>query len=231
MWKGSSKIISIFLSAVLIFLLSGCSKDDKVEIPASSVQVIDGDTIKVRMKGKEDTVRFLLVDAPETHNDRLGKQPLGDEAKEFTEQMIKHAKKIELEKDQSTRDNYGRFLAYVYADGKSVQEELLKNGFARVAYVYKPNTKYAKEYEEFEQQARNKKVGIWQWDEYVRKDGFHPEATRNVFAASKNSDVYHPADCYVVKDIKPDNLIYFYSEASAKASGRHRSDVKGCWAH
>lgn len=35
----------------------------------------------------------------------------------------------------NTRDAYGRLLAYVYLDGVSVQDMLLKEGFARVAYI------------------------------------------------------------------------------------------------
>nr|WP_281250291.1 thermonuclease family protein [Virgibacillus proomii] len=34
------------------------------------------------------------------------------------------------------KDKYGRLLAYVYVDGKSVQETLLKEGLPRVAYIY-----------------------------------------------------------------------------------------------
>ncbi|WP_335342408.1 thermonuclease family protein [Polycladomyces zharkentensis] len=224
--------LSLFLSFLSLFLmLSGCSEGKhevkRVAIPVDSVTVIDGDTIKVKMNGKEDTVRLLLVDTPETHHPRLGKQPFGEEAKRFTERMIENAKTIELEKDVSERDKFGRFLAYVYVDGKSLQEELLKNGLARVAYVYQPNVKYVDEYEKIQKEAQKKGVGIWQWENYVQKDGFHREAVG--FVASKNSDVYHPADCDVVNEIKPENRIYFMTEQEAQASGRHRSQVEKCW--
>ncbi|WP_255518433.1 hypothetical protein [Thermoactinomyces sp. CICC 10522] len=41
-WKGIIKFL--FLSIGFLLLLSGCSKDEKVEIPASAVKVIDGGT-------------------------------------------------------------------------------------------------------------------------------------------------------------------------------------------
>lgn len=230
--------IFIFLMGCLLIVVSGCSENDaegkRVEIPVDSVTVIDGDTLKVKMNGKEDTVRLLLVDTPETNHPRLGKQPLGEEAKQFTKKMIENAKKIELEKDVSERDKYGRFLAYVYVDGKSLQEELLKNGLARVAYVYQPNVKYVDEYEKIQKEAQKKGIGIWQWENYVQKDGYHKEVVEKAedeFVASKNSDVYHPTDCHVVKEIKPENRIYFETEQEAKASGRQRSEVAECWDH
>jgi micrococcal nuclease len=217
----------------LLLILSGCSQgkndEKRVEIPVDSVAVIDGDTLKVKMNGKEDTIRLLLVDTPEINHPRLGEQPLGEEAKQFTKQMIENAKTIELEKGGPGRDKYGRFLAYVYVDGKSLQEELLKNGLARLAYVDQPHVKYVDQYEKIQKEAQLKGIGIWQWKNYVQKDGFHKEAVG--FVASKNSDVYHPADCDVVKQIKPENRLYFMTEQDAQASGRHRSKVEKCWAH
>ncbi|MDN4594682.1 thermonuclease family protein [Polycladomyces subterraneus] len=60
---------------------------------------------------------------------------MGSEASAFTKNLLTHAKHITLEFDVEKRDKYGRMLAYVYADGKSVQEELLKQGLARVGYI------------------------------------------------------------------------------------------------
>lgn len=143
-------------------------------IDAKVESVVDGDTIKVYINGQVESVRFLLVDTPETNHPRLGKQPFGDEAKEFTRKMVE-GKTVQLEKDVSERDKYGRLLYYVYVDGKSVQEELLRNGLARVAYVYVPNTKYVDRYYEIQKEAQQKGVGIWSIENYAQEDGFHKE--------------------------------------------------------
>ncbi|MFJ7738415.1 thermonuclease family protein [Lysinibacillus sp. NPDC097287] len=43
---------------------------------------------------------------------------------------------VHLEFDVSYRDKYKRLLASAYtSDGKSIQEELLKNGFARLFHL------------------------------------------------------------------------------------------------
>ena len=141
---------------------------------AEVVSVTDGDTIKVRINGQVEAVRFLLVDTPETKHPRLGEQPFGQEAKAFTKQMLE-GKTVQLEKDVSDRDKYNRLLYYLYVDGKSVQEELLRNGLARVAYVYVPNTKYVDRYYEIQKEAQKKGVGIWSIENYAQEDGFHEE--------------------------------------------------------
>ena len=41
-------------------------------------------------------------------------------------------------------DKYGRYLAYVYADGVMVNNALVRDGLARVKYVYPPNNTYEK---------------------------------------------------------------------------------------
>lgn len=141
-------------------------------IKAKVIEVIDGDTIKVMIDGKEETVRFLLVDTPETKHPQKGTQPFGPEAANFTSSMLK-GKIIEMEKDITERDKYGRLLMYVYVDGKSVQEELLRKGLARVA-VYPPDVKYVDRYKQIQEEARKQGIGIWSIENYAREDGFYP---------------------------------------------------------
>ncbi len=147
---------------------------DITTFDAEVVSVTDGDTIKVRINGNVESVRFLLVDTPETNHPRLGKQPFGQDAKDFMKQMLE-GKTVQLEKDISDRDKYGRLLYYLYVDGKSVQEELLRNGLARVAYVYAPNTKYVDQYYAIQKEAQKKGIGIWSIENYAREDGFYKE--------------------------------------------------------
>lgn len=79
---------------------------------------------------------------------------------------------MELEGENS-RDTYGRLLAYVYADGESVQETLLKEGFARVAYIIDPPYKYLGKFREEEQLAKRNKLNIWSRPGFVTKSGFN----------------------------------------------------------
>ncbi|WP_328699902.1 thermonuclease family protein [Chengkuizengella marina] len=44
---------------------------------------MDGDTIKVNLNGKQETIRLLLVDTPETVHQNKPIQPFGPEASQF----------------------------------------------------------------------------------------------------------------------------------------------------
>ena len=184
------RIIQALLAGLLI--LSGCSAPvvttdqgdstqhtdelSRSRVQVDLVQAIDGDTIKVMYNGKEENVRFLLVDTPETNHARLGVQPFGPEAKAFTKELVENAKRIELEFDIGPqRDQYLRLLAYVYADDVMVQEALLAEGLARAAYIYEPNVRYVDKFNELQRVSRNQGVGIWSIENYAQEDGFHPE--------------------------------------------------------
>lgn len=174
------KFISVLLLAIL---LSGCGIADLVEtggnasqLPVEVLSVIDGDTIRILYDGKETTVRYLLVDTPETNHPRLGEQPLGKEATERNKELIQSGE-VSIEFDVGDRfDDYGRLLAYLYVDGESVQEELLETGHARVAYVFPPNTRYLDEYEQAEGQAKESRLGIWKFENYATDRGFDSSA-------------------------------------------------------
>ncbi|WP_054956504.1 thermonuclease family protein [Paenibacillus dakarensis] len=157
-------------------------------VPVTLVKAVDGDTISVKYKGKTEKVRFLLVDTPETSHPQLGVQPFGPEAKAFTKDIVENAKKLELEFDIGpSRDKYSRLLAYVYADGKMVQELLLEQGLARVAYIYQPNVRYVDKFNDLQKNSRKKELGIWSVENYAQDDGFHPEEHKNGSSSNANT--------------------------------------------
>lgn len=161
---------------------------DIARVPVELVKAVDGDTISVKYEGKTEKVRFLLVDTPETSHPRLGVQPFGPEAKAFTKDIVEKAKKLELEFDIGpNRDKYSRLLAYVYADGKMVQELLLEQGLARVAYIYQPNVRYVDKFNDLQQISRKKALGIWSVENYAQNDGFHPEEQKSGSSSSANT--------------------------------------------
>lgn len=126
--------------------------------------------------GKNEPVRYLLIDTPETNHPRLGKQPFGDEAKERNRELV-NSGNLTIEFDVGEkRDKYDRLLAYVYVDGKSVQETLVREGLARVAYVYPPNTRHLTPFEKAQELAKAEKLGIWSVEDYTTDSGFDSQA-------------------------------------------------------
>lgn len=150
---------------------------EKVDV----VSVMDGDTMKVKYKGEERKVRFLLIDAPEMYHKTLGEQPYGKEAQQLNRDILDQAKSVTIEFDETgdKEDKYDRLLAYVYADGKSVQKKLIESGYVRVGYVYNQQATYLAEYEAAQQQAKDANKGIWQYPGYVTDRGFVKEKVPN----------------------------------------------------
>ncbi|SDN63936.1 nuclease homologue [Bacillus sp. OK048] len=82
--------------------------------------------------------------------------------------------RLTLEFEQgNTRDSYGRLLAYVYVDGESIQGTLLKEGYARVAYIMNPPYKYLESFRNEENLAKRKKINIWSRFNFVTNWGFN----------------------------------------------------------
>lgn len=119
----------------------------------------DGDTAHFLIDGKDKTVRFLAINAPEYTKE---KEPYGKEASEYVCNVLTNAKKIQLEFDDGSdeTDKYGRVLAWVYADGKLVQRELVKQGLAEVKYIY-GDYAYTDELKALEKEAKAQKLAMW----------------------------------------------------------------------
>jgi micrococcal nuclease len=232
--KNNMNVWMILFSAFLF--LGGCSDFQSTgenRIPVNVEDVIDGDTIKVRVDGKSETVRFLLVDTPESVHPNKPVQPFSKEASSHTKAML-NGSDVELELGIGERDKYGRLLAYVYADGESVQESLLKNGLARVAYVFEPNTKYVEDFEKIQKQAQKEGIGIWSLENYTQEDGYisddtvtEKEETADTKCTIKGNinssgeKIYHVESGRYYKITKPEE--WFCSEQEAIDAGFRKS--------
>lgn len=136
-------------------------------------RVIDGDTVYViNSEGKEEKVRLLLIDTPETSHPDKPAQLFGEEAKEYAKEYLRQGTKAILEKGVEQTDRYGRTLGYLFVDGVNFNKHMIQKGYARVAYVYEPNTKYLDEFKEAEKIAKEKKLNIWSIEGYVTDEGF-----------------------------------------------------------
>lgn len=122
-------------------------------------RVIDGDTIVVNIEGKNENVRLIGVDTPETVHPQKPVERFGKEASDFTRKMV-HGKTVRLEYDWQSRDKYGRLLAYVYLeDGTFLNAEIIKQGYG-FAYTKYP-FKYLEDFRQYEKEARENNKGLW----------------------------------------------------------------------
>ena len=124
-------------------------------------RVIDGDTIVVRVDGREERVRYIGVDAPELAGDRSGERAEcgGEQARAANEDLVAGAT-VELERDVSDRDRFGRLLRHVWVNGGLVSEELAREGFVE-ARSYPPDTGRDGQLDAAERAARADGAGLW----------------------------------------------------------------------
>ncbi len=120
-------------------------------------EVIDGDT--VILAGVDTHVRYLGMDCPEIPVEDSPGDPFSIEAKNLNQGLVR-GKKVRLEFDEEKYDDYGRMLAYVFVDGIFVNEYLTRKGLA-LAFIIKPNDKYASIIYQAEGKAKRERVGIW----------------------------------------------------------------------
>ena len=142
------------------------------------VRVVDGDTIVVNVNGSEEKVRMIGVDTPESvHSDSTKNNEYGDMASTFTKEYMKNYTTLYLQYDVSSKDQYGRTLAYVWLEDDvdtSNQQDietymynaiLLKEGYA-INKEDPPNTAYADVFEQIRDNAELNNIGLWENDDY-----------------------------------------------------------------
>ncbi|MFC1529553.1 thermonuclease family protein [Gemmatimonadota bacterium] len=122
-------------------------------------RVIDGDTIRVRIGDRIETVRYIGVDTPESVHPTRGIEPYGLAASAFNRTLVE-GQRVRLGFDVEERDRYGRLLAYVYTDSLFVNAELLRQGYAQVMTV-PPNVRHADDFLRLQREAREADRGLW----------------------------------------------------------------------
>jgi micrococcal nuclease len=117
-------------------------------------RVVDGDTFNCT-GGRR--VRLLLIDAPEGQQ-----RPYGDSARATLQRLIQRGTEVSLELGRDSTDRYGRTLAFAWLpDGRMINEELVRRGWA-VVYLYdRKNLHHADRLQAVEDSARIRRRGLW----------------------------------------------------------------------
>jgi micrococcal nuclease len=163
----------LFIAAVLIALsLSRCgingggSGEPPGPLSAHVTRVVDGDTIDVELHdGREETVRYIGVDTPETVKPGTPVQCGGPKAHEANDRLV-YGKTVTLRFDAERRDVYGRLLAYVYLPAGPggqklfVNAELARRGLARTLTI-PPNDSFAPLFARLAGRAGSRGRGLW----------------------------------------------------------------------
>jgi micrococcal nuclease len=137
----------MILPLLLALLLAPADAPD-VTLTGKVVGVTDGDTLTLLVEKTQYKIRLSGIDAPES------RQPFGSRAKQSLSGKVFGKTVRVLSEGQ---DKYGRTLGTVEVDGRNVNVEMVKEGFA---WHYKQYSK-SKTLAAAEVEARKAKAGLW----------------------------------------------------------------------
>lgn len=132
--------------------------------PAMVIDVLDGDTIRVRMAGYEGSVRIVGIDTPEIEHPGKPAGCFGEEAAAATRAWL-IGRTVEVTPAIEQRDRYDRLLARVVPPdgpiaGRDLARTLALSGFARELPIA-PNTDDAPEIAAEVRSAQRHRRGLW----------------------------------------------------------------------
>jgi len=128
--------------------------DERVEVR----QIFDGDTVLLKDGRK---VRLLGINTPEMGRADRAAEPLANMARKSLSALIRQARVVGLRYGQQRQDRYKRELAHLIIDGHvNAQQLLLEQGLA-MAIAFPPNLWQQTCYQQAENRARDKGLGIW----------------------------------------------------------------------
>ena len=140
-------------------------------------RVVDGDTAIIYFltddgtRYKEERIRFIGVNTPETVDPNRPVEYYGKEASDFTKKELRD-KTIWVQTDAGVRDKYDRLLGYIWLDepqnlnsekevrAKMFNARLLLKGYAQTMTI-QPNVRYSEMFVRFQREAREAKRGLW----------------------------------------------------------------------
>lgn len=143
------------------------SKTALKKMQAATVErVVDGDTVRLQLDGKSESVRLLNVNTPETVDPRRPVEEYGKEASAFATSILPPGTKVYVKSDVEERDRYDRLLRHLYLeDGTWFNALLIRAGYGQLMTIA-PNVSAADFFKGLQARAREERIGLWQIEAY-----------------------------------------------------------------
>src|SRR5829696_1785968 len=159
-----SRLLIVLVLAAVALYTATAGDNSPAHGPESGGQVlrvVDGDTIHVAVDGRDETIRYIGVDTPESVKPGTPVQCFAKRASAFNARLVA-GERVRLVADAEPRDRYGRLLAYVYRvrDGRFVNAALVRHGYAAPLTI-PPNVAHADEFRRLASAARRAGRGLW----------------------------------------------------------------------
>lgn len=156
--RRAAALVLIAVSALVLAGAAGLAASPG-SMQGRVVQVVDGDTIHVRLGARVEKVRYIGIDTPEVRHPRRGEEPGGREASAVNRRLVSD-RTVRLETDVRERDRHGRLLAYVWVGDTMINAELVRLGYAQVMTV-PPNVRHQALFLDLQRRARHEGQGLW----------------------------------------------------------------------
>lgn len=157
-WIGSA-VLFVIIALLVLRPWEGDPDGGPAEATVPVTRVVDGDTIEVQLAGRDEDVRLIGVDTPETVKPGTPVQCFGPRASHFTKSLLE-GRRVHLVFGVERHDVYGRVLAYVYLGHRFVNGVLTRRGLAR-SLTIPPNDRFAPLLRRLELGAARAGRGLW----------------------------------------------------------------------
>jgi endonuclease YncB( thermonuclease family) len=151
------RLLVLLLLALAVAALAAPGSQAWFTKRGTVVNVVDGDTLDVRMRsGERERIRLVGIDTPEVGDCYADRATRRARALAARKQVV-----LQGDRTQSIRDRYGRLLAYVDLPGAvDLGRRLVLGGFAKV-YVYDRPFRRLAGYRRAESAAKRLRRGLW----------------------------------------------------------------------
>lgn len=159
--RGRNSVVFVIVAILLVVRL--WTNRPAPEVPQANGEtvhvkrVVDGDTLLLESGTR---VRLIGIDTPESVKPNSPVEPFGPEASEFTKKMVE-GRDVTLEFDRERLDQYDRLLAFVFIDGKMLNEELIRAGLSPAETQYSYRSDIKRRFINAEKEAKAARRGIW----------------------------------------------------------------------
>lgn len=158
----------LLLSLILPIEVKANEKSDIVSLSSC----VDSESARFIRGVLEIKTKFIGIQSEEKINDSMDDEINGSLVNDYVCSILTNAKTIRIEYEPFLKeeDKFGRIQVWVFVDDVLLQEDLIKNGYARAMYL-EDNYLYTNKLKEAQKYAKEQKLGVWmEKDEVTTKE-------------------------------------------------------------
>ena len=163
------KILFALILFALILPIKTYASEQEDEVRLNNC--VDSESARFILGVSEIKVKFIGIQLEEKVIDNETDEINGSFVSDYVCSVLTNAKKIRIQYEPNIEkeDRFGRIQAWVFVDDVLLQEDLIKNGYARAMYI-EDNYLYSETLKAAQKSAKDKKIGVWMDNTEEEKD-------------------------------------------------------------